>query len=287
MLLPKTSLLSKFPCLLSPPPTDLEWFASFLDLSLLSVYGSQFLIIPRKLPRKLQAYNWQVKQDTEETGFEKEASTGEILSWPSVSVWGWVACQVRCLGTAIWVWGCLKNAGWHLGFEKLHIAHYTKEAERRALQWAGLHCGPCLVAQSCPTLCDPMAHSPSGSSVHGILQATILEWLPCPSPGNHPNPGIEPRSPSLQAVSLPTEPAGNPKSESVAQSCLTLCKSTDCSSPGSSGILHAGDLGSIPRSGRTPGEGNGNPLQYSCLENPMTEEPHSLQSMGSQELDMT
>ena len=32
---------------------------------------------------------------------------------------------------------------------------------------------------------------------------------------------------------------------------------------------NAGDLGSIPRSGRSPGEGNGNPLQYSCLENPM------------------
>ena len=31
----------------------------------------------------------------------------------------------------------------------------------------------------------------------------------------------------------------------------------------------AGDLGSIPGSGRSPGEGNGNPLQYSCLENPM------------------
>ena len=32
---------------------------------------------------------------------------------------------------------------------------------------------------------------------------------------------------------------------------------------------NAGDLGSIPGSGRFPGEGNGNPLQYSCLENPM------------------
>ena len=32
---------------------------------------------------------------------------------------------------------------------------------------------------------------------------------------------------------------------------------------------NAGDLGSIPGSGRAPGEGNGNPLQYSCLENPM------------------
>ena len=47
-----------------------------------------------------------------------------------------------------------------------------------------------------------------------------------------------------------------------------------------------GDLreaGSIPRSGRSPGAGHGNPLQYSCLENPMQEkEPGGLQSMGLQ-----
>ena len=34
-------------------------------------------------------------------------------------------------------------------------------------------------------------------------------------------------------------------------------------------LANAGDVGSIPKSGRSPGEGNGNPLQYSCLENPM------------------
>ena len=45
-----------------------------------------------------------------------------------------------------------------------------------------------------------------------------------------------------------------------------------------------GDPGSIPWSGRSPGEGNGNPLQYSCLENPMKEEPGRLQSMGSQRI---
>ena len=45
---------------------------------------------------------------------------------------------------------------------------------------------------------------------------------------------------------------------------------------------NAGDLGSIPGLGRSPGEGNGNPLQYSCLENPMDEELGGLQSMGSQ-----
>ena len=41
------------------------------------------------------------------------------------------------------------------------------------------------------------------------------------------------------------------------------------SSVGKESACNAGDLGSIPRLGRSPGEGNGNPLQYSCLENPM------------------
>ena len=43
---------------------------------------------------------------------------------------------------------------------------------------------------------------------------------------------------------------------------------------------NAGDPGLIPGLGRSPGEGNGNPLQYSCLENPWTEEPGRLQSVG-------
>ena len=42
---------------------------------------------------------------------------------------------------------------------------------------------------------------------------------------------------------------------------------------------NAGDLGSIPGLGRSPGEGNGNPLQYSCLENPWTEEPGGLHTV--------
>ena len=46
-----------------------------------------------------------------------------------------------------------------------------------------------------------------------------------------------------------------------------------------------GDAGSIPRSGRSPGEGNSNSLQYSCLGNPMAEEPSGLQSLGSQSVE--
>ena len=47
-------------------------------------------------------------------------------------------------------------------------------------------------------------------------------------------------------------------------------------------VYNAGDPGSSPRLGRSPGEGNGNPLQYYSLENPMDREPGRLQSMGSQ-----
>ena len=47
------------------------------------------------------------------------------------------------------------------------------------------------------------------------------------------------------------------------------------------------DMGSISGSGRFPGEGNSNPLQYSCLENPMDRGTGGLQSMGSEELDTT
>ena len=42
-----------------------------------------------------------------------------------------------------------------------------------------------------------------------------------------------------------------------------------CSSDGQESTCNSGDLGSVAGSGRSPGEGHGNPLQYSCLENPM------------------
>ena len=59
-----------------------------------------------------------------------------------------------------------------------------------------------LVAHSCPTLWDPVDCSPRGSSVHGIPQARILEWVAISCFRHLPRPGIEPRSPSLQAHSF-------------------------------------------------------------------------------------
>ena len=53
---------------------------------------------------------------------------------------------------------------------------------------------------SCLTLCDPMEHSPPDSSVHGILQTRIVEWVAIPSPGDLPDLEIE--STSLMSPAL-------------------------------------------------------------------------------------
>ena len=88
-------------------------------------------------------------------------------------------------------------------------------------------CAVCLVAQSCPTNCDPVDCSPPGSPVYGILQARILECVAMPSLGHLPDPGIKLRSPALQADSLPAEPPGKVNNTGVGslslfqQICLT------------------------------------------------------------------
>ena len=71
------------------------------------------------------------------------------------------------------------------------------------------------VAQSCPALCDPKDYT-----VHGILQARILELLFPSSPGDLPNPGIKHRSPALWVDSLPAEPQGKPKNTGVSSLSL-------------------------------------------------------------------
>ena len=79
-----------------------------------------------------------------------------------------------------------------------------------------------LVAQSCPTLCNPIDCSPTGPSTHGILQTRTLEWV---------------------AISFSKRNQRKKESE-VIHLCPTLCDPTDCSLPGSSihGIFQAGVL---------------------------------------------
>ena len=68
-------------------------------------------------------------------------------------------------------------------------------------------------AQFCPTLFDTTDCSLPGSSVLGILQATVLEWVALPTPGNCPNPGIKPTSlaSALASRFFTTESPGKPK----------------------------------------------------------------------------
>ena len=54
-----------------------------------------------------------------------------------------------------------------------------------------------VVTQLCPNLCDPIVCSLTSYSVHGILQARIMEWVAIPFPGDPPSPGIETGSPTL------------------------------------------------------------------------------------------
>ena len=75
--------------------------------------------------------------------------------------------------------------------------------------WSDLAAAAAAQSLSCVqlTLWDPLHCGPSGSSVHGILQAWILEWVAIP------DLGIEPGSLTLWADSLPSEPPGKPKFE--------------------------------------------------------------------------
>ena len=74
-----------------------------------------------------------------------------------------------------------------------------------------------LVAQSCPTLCDPMDCSPPGSSVHGFSRQGYWSGLSFPSPGDLPDPGMEPGYLVLQADSLLTELPGKRLSSKSGQ----------------------------------------------------------------------
>ena len=83
--------------------------------------------------------------------------------------------------------------------------------------------------------------------------------LPFPSPGDLPNPGIKPMSPALQVRSSLSEPPVRP---SLRQLHLPTSGEKNL-------CANVGDTGSIPGLERSPGGGHGNPLQYTCLENPM------------------
>ena len=74
-----------------------------------------------------------------------------------------------------------------------------------------LHVCVCvLVAQSCPAFCDPWTVASQAPLSMEFSRQKYWSGLPFSSPGNLPNPGIEPRSSTLQADSLQSEPPGKP-----------------------------------------------------------------------------
>ena len=104
-------------------------------------------------------------------------------------------CWSKCMSWALSPWappGQTRETNTHPHpWRERHPAHLTSGVARAQYAWSEV-----LVAQSCPTLWDPMDYSPPGSSVHGILQ------------GIFPTQGSNPGSPALQAGSLPPEPPG-------------------------------------------------------------------------------
>ena len=105
----------------------------------------------------------------------------------------------------------------------------------------------CLVAQSCPTLCEPEDCSPPVSSVHGLLQARILEWVAIPFSRRTSQPTDWTQISCITSRFLPVWATGKFIEYAAAaaakslQSCLTLCDPIDGSPPGSPvpGILQA------------------------------------------------
>ena len=84
-----------------------------------------------------------------------------------------------------------------------------------------------LITQSYPTLCDPITVACQAPLSMGILLGRMLEWVAMPSsrgslppPGDLPNPGIEPRCPTLHVDSLLSEPPGKPKNTGVGSLSL-------------------------------------------------------------------
>ena len=125
------------------------------------------------------------------------------------------------------------------------------------------------------------------SSVHGILQARTLEWVAISSCRGSSGCRDQTCLLSCKQILYPLSHLGSPNTSHLKYLSLAFThtkKNKQASHvalvvknlPANAGIRDIRepirDMGSIPGLGRSPGEGNGNPLQYSCLENPMDRE---------------
>ena len=116
-----------------------------------------------------------------------------------------------------------KSLNWHKICNSNIITYYTQSIIDVYVQ--------VKVSQLCPTLCNPCFIQSMGFSRLEYWS----EW-PFPSPGDHPNPGIKHRSPTLQADSLPAEPPGKLKNTGVGS--LSLLQWIFLTQESNWGLLH-------------------------------------------------
>ena len=110
----------------------------------------------------------------------------------------------------------------------------------------------CLVTQSCLTLCNSTDCGLRNTAVHGDSLGKYWSVLPCPSPGNLPNPGIKLRYPALQEDSLQSEPLGKPLNTGMGS--LSLLQVILLTQESNWGLCIAGDS--------LPAELPGKPVNY-------------------------
>ena len=94
----------------------------------------------------------------------------------------------------------------------------------------------CVQLQLCLTLCDPITVACQASLSMRFSRQEYWSGWPCPPPGDLPNPGIEPRSPTLQVDSVPSEPPEKPKKTGVGS--LSLLQGIFLTQELNWGLLH-------------------------------------------------
>ena len=217
--------------------------------------------------------------------------------------------------------GCQRDIFTHLLIEALFTIVKTWKhlrVHQKMDIWKNVvyRCVHAKLLQSCSTLCGPMDYSPPGSSIHGIFQARILEWVAIFFSRDLPHPRIEPESllsPELagrfllrrnlwlysivyngkerrlviaRGLRLGEMDDGNQQVQTPSFKMNEFWKHNVQHGDSHNEALLFTTLASLMAQmvknvpptqetqnhflgGKIPGEGNGNPLQYSCLENPM------------------
>ena len=121
-------------------------------------------------------------------------------------------------------------------------------------------------------LVSPWTEAHQAPLSKGFSRQEYLSGFPCPSPGDLPNAGIEPvslTSPSLAGGFSTTNATWEAPCMFI---CIFMYRASQVAQWVKDLPANAGDAGLFPGSGRSPGGGHCNPLQYSCLENPMGRE---------------